>query len=73
MATATELKETNILKSVILATVGALFLSLMALSAKLATEHSTLAIIVFFRFAVTGFYILAMLGIKQLSILVKIS
>jgi drug/metabolite transporter (DMT)-like permease len=39
----------------------------MALCANLATEHSTDAIIVFFRFAVTGFYILVMLGIKHWS------
>jgi len=66
VAIAIELKPTNILKATILAAVGALCLSLMALFAKLALAHSTEAIIVFFRFIIAGLYIFMMLVIAHL-------
>jgi drug/metabolite transporter (DMT)-like permease len=55
----------NIPKSVFFATLGAFFLALMAFFAKLASESISEPIIVFARFAVTGFYILLMLQLKH--------
>jgi drug/metabolite transporter (DMT)-like permease len=65
MGSNTAAKKNNILKSVILATFGALFLALMSAFAKLATTHSSEAVIVFFRFAITGLYIFIMIGILR--------
>lgn len=59
-------QETNISKSVAFAIVGAAFLALMAFFAKLATASATNAMIVFFRFAVTGVYVLGAIQIKRL-------
>lgn len=58
-------EHTHIPKAVLFAAVGALFLSLMALCAKLAAPHSTEPVITFFRFSVTGLYIFLILAVRH--------
>jgi hypothetical protein len=60
-------ENTHIVKAVIFATIGALFLSLMALCAKRASPHTTESVITFFRFAVTGLYIFTILFVRRLQ------
>lgn len=65
METTNEPQKINIAKSAVFASAGALCLSFMAVSAKLATEHTSEAIIVFFRFAITALYVFVVLAIKH--------